>query len=152
MNLLIFVWDIHSDWIVSITYSDWIVSITYLSVLRSLKSHDSSVGIIALGYGLDDRSSGFDSRRGLGIFLFTTAFRTALGPTQPPIQWVPGALSLGIRRPGCEAEHSPPSSAEVKNACSYTSTPQYVFMAWCLVKHRDNFTFTFTFTFSFTFY
>jgi hypothetical protein len=24
--------------------------------------------------------------------------------------------------------------------------PQYVFMAWCLVKHRDNFTFTFTFT------
>jgi hypothetical protein len=22
--------------------------------------------------------------------------------------------------------------------------PQYVFMAWCLVKHRDNFTFTFT--------
>jgi len=21
--------------------------------------------------------------------------------------------------------------------------PQYVFMAWCLVKHRDNFTFTF---------
>jgi hypothetical protein len=20
--------------------------------------------------------------------------------------------------------------------------PQYVFMAWCLVKHRDNFTFT----------
>jgi hypothetical protein len=22
--------------------------------------------------------------------------------------------------------------------------PQYVFMAWCLVKHRENFTFTFT--------
>jgi hypothetical protein len=22
--------------------------------------------------------------------------------------------------------------------------PQYSFMAWCLVKHRDNFTFTFT--------
>jgi hypothetical protein len=28
----------------------------------------------------------FDSRRGLGIFLFTTASRTALEPTQPPIQ------------------------------------------------------------------
>jgi hypothetical protein len=26
--------------------------------------------------------------------------------------------------------------------------PQYVFMAWCLVKHRDDFTFTFTFTFT----
>jgi hypothetical protein len=25
-----------------------------------------------------------------------------------------------------------------------SSLPQYVFMAWCLVKHRDNFTFTFT--------
>jgi hypothetical protein len=65
----------------------------------------------------------FDSRRGLGIFLFTTASRTALGPTQPPIQWVPRALSLGVKRPGREADHSPPSRAEVKNAWSYTSTP-----------------------------
>jgi hypothetical protein len=69
--------------------------------------------------------------------------RPALGLTQPPIQWIPGALSLGLKRPGREADHSPPSSAEVKNAWSYTSTPQYVFVAWCLVKHRDNFTFTF---------
>jgi hypothetical protein len=45
-------------------------------------------------------------------------------------------------RPGREAHHSPPSSAEVKNAWSCTSTPQYVFMAWCLVKPRDKFTFT----------
>jgi hypothetical protein len=43
--------------------------------------------------------------------------------------------------PGSEADHSPPSSAEVKNEWNYTSTPQYVFMVWCLVKHRDNFTF-----------
>jgi hypothetical protein len=35
----------------------------------------------------------------MGIFLFTTLFRTALGPTQPPIRWVPGALSLGVKRP-----------------------------------------------------
>jgi hypothetical protein len=64
---------------------------------------------------------GFDSRRGLGIFLFTTASRPALGPTQ--IQWIPGALSLGVKRPRREADHLPPSSAEVKNARSYTSTP-----------------------------
>jgi hypothetical protein len=57
---------------------------------------------------------GFDSRWGLGIFLFTTASRTTLGPTQPPIQWVPGALSLRVKRPRCEADHSPPSTAEVK--------------------------------------
>jgi hypothetical protein len=37
------------------------------------------------------------------------------GPTQPHIQWVLGALSLGIKWPGHEAHHSPPSSAEVKS-------------------------------------
>jgi hypothetical protein len=79
----------------------------------------------------------FDSRWGLGIFLFTTAFGTALVPTQPLIQWVLGALSLGVKRPGREADYSPPSSAEVKNAWSYTSAPLYVFMAWYLVTHRD---------------
>jgi hypothetical protein len=57
---------------------------------------------------------GFDSRRGLGIFLFTTASRMALELTQPHIQWVPGALSLAVKRPGREADHSPPCSAEVK--------------------------------------
>jgi hypothetical protein len=57
---------------------------------------------------------GFDSRWGLGIFLFTTVSRTALGPTQPPIQWVLGALSLEVKRLESEADHSPPSSAEVK--------------------------------------
>jgi hypothetical protein len=69
---------------------------------------------IALGYGLDDGVLGFDSQRGLGIFLFTTASRPALGPTMLPIQWVPGALSLGVKRPGHEAGHSLPPSAEVK--------------------------------------
>jgi hypothetical protein len=44
----------------------------------------------------------------------TTASRTALGPTQPPIQWVPRALTLGVKWPGREADHSLPSSAEVK--------------------------------------
>jgi hypothetical protein len=48
--------------------------------------------------------------------------RVALGPTQPPIQWVPGALSIGVEWPGHEAVHSPQSSAKVKNAWSFTST------------------------------
>jgi hypothetical protein len=51
---------------------------------------------------------GFDSRRGLRIFLYTTTSRTALGPTHPPIQWVLGALSLGVKWPGREADQSPP--------------------------------------------
>jgi hypothetical protein len=76
------------------------------------KSLDSSVGI-ALEYGLGDRGSRVRFSAVLGIFLFTVS-RTVLRPTQPPIQWVPGALSLGVKRPGREADHSPPSSAEVK--------------------------------------
>jgi hypothetical protein len=52
-----------------------------------------------------------------------------------------GGFSLGLKRPGREAQHSPSASAEVKNAWSYSSTPQHVFMAWYSVKHRDNFTF-----------
>jgi hypothetical protein len=48
------------------------------------------------------------------IFLFSTASRLTLGPTHPPIQWVLGALSLGEKGQGHEADHSPPSSAEVK--------------------------------------
>jgi hypothetical protein len=57
---------------------------------------------------------GFESRYELGIILFTTASRPALGPTQPTIQWVSGALSLAVKRPGREADLSPPSSADVK--------------------------------------
>jgi hypothetical protein len=79
---------------------------------------------IALGYGLDDRGSSVRFPVGAGNFLFITVSRAALGPTQPPIQWVPGALSLGVKRPGREADHSPPSSAEVKKVWSYTSTAQ----------------------------
>jgi hypothetical protein len=79
---------------------------------------------------------GFESRQGLGIYLFTAASRTALRPTQPPIQRIPGGLSLEVKRLGREADHSPPSNAEVNNAWSYTSTPQYAFMAWCLFKTR----------------
>jgi hypothetical protein len=56
-------------------------------------------------------------------FLFFKSSRPALRSTQPPIQWVPGALSPGIKRPGREAVHSPPTSAEVKKILIYKSTP-----------------------------
>jgi hypothetical protein len=75
----------------------------------------------ALGYGLDDW--GFESRQRLGNFLFTIASRSALEPTQPPIQGVPGALSLGVNGPGREADRSPPSGAEFKSTWRYNSTP-----------------------------
>jgi hypothetical protein len=63
-------------------------------VKKLMQNRDSSVGI-ALGYGLDDQGSRVRFPAGALIFLFTNASRTALGPTQAPIQWVPGGLSLG---------------------------------------------------------
>jgi hypothetical protein len=71
---------------------------------------------IATGYGLDDR--GVVVRVAVGLRIFSTSYRPALGSTQPPIQWVPG----------CEAD-LPPASAEVKKMWIYTSTPPYAFMA-----------------------
>jgi hypothetical protein len=53
------------------------------------QSQDSSVGM-ATGYGLDDRVIWVRFLEGTGNFLFATASRPALGPTQPPIQWVLG--------------------------------------------------------------
>jgi hypothetical protein len=50
----------------------------------------------------------------LGTFLFTSVSRLALRPTQPPIQYVKGDLFMGVKCPGLEADHSPPSSAKVK--------------------------------------
>jgi hypothetical protein len=67
-------------------------------------------------YGLDDREIGFDPRRGQRIFPLASVSRPALGPTQPPVQRVPGVLSPGVKaRPGRDADHSPPSNAEVVN-------------------------------------
>jgi len=49
------------------------------------------------------------------IFLSDITSKLALEPTQVPIQWVPGALSLGVKQPGREGDHSPPTNVEVKN-------------------------------------
>ena len=65
----------------------------------------SSVGI-ATDYGLDDPGSNPG-----GDEIFRTS-RPALGPTQPPVKWVP-CLSRGKVRPRSAADHSPPSSAAV---------------------------------------
>jgi hypothetical protein len=48
-------------------------------------SRGSSVSIVS-DYGLDDRT-------GAGDFPLAFVSRPALGPIQPPVQWVPGVLS-----------------------------------------------------------
>jgi hypothetical protein len=39
-----------------------------------------------------------------------------------------------VKQPGRNADHSLPSTVEVKNACSYTPFLQHVFMAWCTLR------------------
>jgi hypothetical protein len=76
------------------------------------------------------------------MFIFSTASTQALGSTQLPIQWVQEKFYLGVRALGRESDYSPPSSAEVKNAWSYTSNPPYFFMAWYLRRRKDSVTFS----------
>jgi hypothetical protein len=89
-----------------------------------------SVVSIATSYGLD-REVGVGSPGRGKNFLFPTSSRPALGSTQPPSQWVPRAHSLGVKWLGYEADHSPPTSAEVKQMWIYSiymSTPPYAFI------------------------
>jgi hypothetical protein len=55
----------------------------------------------------------------------------ALGPIQPPIQWVPRALSPGVKWQGHEADHLHQSSVEVKKDGAILPPPtpySYVFV------------------------
>jgi hypothetical protein len=83
------------------------ISISTCSVYRSC---DSSVDIVT-GYALDDPGSIPYSAK---IFFFSTASKSNLGPTQPPFQWVPGAIFRGIKQPGHESDHSSPSGTKFK--------------------------------------
>jgi hypothetical protein len=74
----------------------------------NLGSRGNLIGIVT-GYRLDGRGSipGREKR------VFSTASRHALGPTQPPIQWVDG-YGGGALSGGHEADH-PPSGVEIKS-------------------------------------
>jgi len=65
----------------------------------------SSVSILT-EYGLDDPGSN------LGGDEIFRPYRPSLGPTQPPVKWVPG-LPRGKVQLGRAADNSPPSSAAV---------------------------------------
>jgi hypothetical protein len=79
------------------------------------------------------------------ILSFATEFRPGLGSTQPPNQWVAGAVTPRVKRPWREANHSPPLSADVKNAWSYLCISP-IRQHGVIVKHSVNFSFTSTFT------
>jgi hypothetical protein len=93
-----------------------------IKIGRYFKSRDSSVGI-PLGYGLDDRGSTVRFPAGSGNFSFHYRVKNGSGDHLASyLMGTRGSLP-GEKRPEREADHSPPSSAEVKNAWSYTSTP-----------------------------
>jgi hypothetical protein len=56
-------------------------------------------------------------------------FHTALGPNQPSIQWVLWDVPAVVEQQEREADHSPPSSAEVKNGGAVPSLPHTP--SWC---------------------
>jgi hypothetical protein len=115
----------HRDRLHSVMYNivmgGFIICVYYKIILMKM-SRDSSVGI-ATGYGLEDQGGGSSSPGRVNIFCFSISSRPALGSTQRPIKWVPG-----VKRQGLQADHSPPTSAEVKKMWIHTSTPPYVFM------------------------
>jgi len=84
---------------------------------------------VSIVTGLQVGRLGFDSDRGMkGIFLFVLTGSELL------FNGYRKFFLPGVERSGREVGQSHPSSAEVKNVWSYTSTPPYVLMAWCLVK------------------
>jgi hypothetical protein len=82
---------------------------------------NSVVGIVT-DYGLDDRGVGVRVPVKSRI-LSSHVVQTDSGAHQPPIQQVPGALSVEVKRQEREADHSSPASAEFKKMWIYTSTP-----------------------------
>jgi hypothetical protein len=62
-------------------------------------------------------------------FLYSTLSRPALELTQPPIQWVQGVLSPGVKRQEREADHSPPCSVKVENNGTMPALP-YTLFSW----------------------
>lgn len=100
-------------------------------MLVGFVSHRRTVGAVVLhsvyrpGDGLDDRGNVVrfqaEARDSPSAHIAQTSFGALL-----PIKWVVGAFSLPVKRPGREADHPPPSSAEVKNEC--WSTPPCAFM------------------------
>jgi hypothetical protein len=98
-----------------------------------------------MGYGLDDRGSRVRFPAGAGNFFLHRRVRNGSGAHPASYQWVSGTLSLGVKRPGREADHSPPPSADVKEWVElYLHSPSTPPWRGAKLNHRDNFTFTFT--------
>jgi hypothetical protein len=67
-------------------------------------------------YGLDDRAIGVQSPAGAKDFSSSLCVQTSSGAHPASCPMGTGVLSPGLKaQPGRDADHSPPSSAEVEN-------------------------------------
>jgi hypothetical protein len=88
-------------------------------VISNIACRDSAVGI-ATGYGLDGRGVGVRVPVGERFFSPPRPPDRLRGPPSLLSNGYWGLLSPGVKRPGREADHLPPTIAEVKNTCIYT--------------------------------
>jgi hypothetical protein len=117
---------------------DWTLDVKLPTSSRKMMCQNSSDGIVT-GYGLDQQGVGVRVPVAGRIFFFSATFTPALGPIQPPLQWL-----SGLKQPGSEVDHSPTTNTELKKTLIHRSTLPYVFMLQWLIKHKENFNFYFT--------
>jgi hypothetical protein len=79
--------------------------------------------VYRLGYGLDGRGDGLRFPAGARDISLLHKVQNAMRSIKPLVQQVPGSFSLRVKRHGREADHSPPSSAEVKNGGAIPPPP-----------------------------
>jgi hypothetical protein len=95
----------------------WWLGQKWVYIFHTWSLHSSCINLSVLILGISIQTAQQQLQKenfhSLSNHSYRSTPRTALGPTQPPIQWVPGALSLGVKWLGREADHSPPSSSEV---------------------------------------
>jgi hypothetical protein len=92
-----------------------------------------------LGHRLDDWRIVVRFPAEAAIFLFSTASRQALGPSQLHIQRIPLSSFPGGKRTGHEEAYVLQLVAMLRMCWAIPPLP-HVFMAWWLIKHRDYFT------------
>jgi hypothetical protein len=89
-------------------YTPLSISKTHRNIIfppTSRKSRNGAVSIVT-GYRLDNQGVSLSSSGGKNFHFLSS--RLALRSTQPPMQWVLGALSPGVKQQGRETDYSPP--------------------------------------------
>jgi hypothetical protein len=91
-------------------------------------SRGRSVSIVS-DYGLDDRVIGVRFPADAAEFSSSLCARPALGPTQPPILWVPRALTPGVKRGQDVTLTTHPHLVPWRMSSSRISSPPNAYMA-----------------------